>query len=213
MLNSPIIKHMQMKAYPEHSRSGFTIVELVIVIVVIAILAAIVLLSYRGVTASANDSAVISDLKAFAEQMALNNLTGANFGDSYTTGEKLESLNWKASKSSYDTSVYGNLHFCHNLSPNPLNADWGTAPGTRKNWALIALSKSGNIFYVTDSQEKPTQYSNSPPMDFSGPGSGLSSPCAVAINTLGEAGYANVYGGWRIDDTTTGPWRAWAGGN
>ncbi|RYZ85786.1 MAG: prepilin-type N-terminal cleavage/methylation domain-containing protein, partial [Moraxellaceae bacterium] len=42
--------------------SGFTIVELLIVIVVIGILAAIVIVGYQGVTKRANDTAVRSDL-------------------------------------------------------------------------------------------------------------------------------------------------------
>lgn len=42
------------------SSSGFTIVELLIVVVVIAILAAITIVSYNGITANANDSARLS---------------------------------------------------------------------------------------------------------------------------------------------------------
>ena len=37
---------------------GFTIVELLIVVVVIAILAAITIISYAGITARANESAI-----------------------------------------------------------------------------------------------------------------------------------------------------------
>ena len=42
---------------------GFTIVELLIVIVIIAILAAITLVSYNGITARARASAVVSDMQ------------------------------------------------------------------------------------------------------------------------------------------------------
>lgn len=48
---------------------GFTIVELLIVVVVIAILAAITIVSYQGITARANDTAVQSDLSAVAKQL------------------------------------------------------------------------------------------------------------------------------------------------
>lgn len=46
------------------SVSGFTIVELLIVIVVIAILATISIVAYTGIQTRANASAVLSDLKA-----------------------------------------------------------------------------------------------------------------------------------------------------
>lgn len=42
---------------------GFTIVELLIVVVVIAILAAITVVSYNGITAQAEDSALKTALK------------------------------------------------------------------------------------------------------------------------------------------------------
>ncbi|HBO64388.1 TPA: pilus assembly protein PilE, partial [Candidatus Saccharibacteria bacterium] len=50
-------------------QSGFTIVELLIVIVVIAILAAITVVAYTGIQGRANDVAVQSDLRAFANKV------------------------------------------------------------------------------------------------------------------------------------------------
>ena len=55
-----------------HKRhSGFTIVELLIVIVVIAILAAITIVSYRGINDRAQTSALTNDLSAAAKRMEL----------------------------------------------------------------------------------------------------------------------------------------------
>lgn len=51
--------------------SGFTIVELLIVIVVIAILAAIVIVSYRGVTTRAIAASLSSDLASSAQSLKL----------------------------------------------------------------------------------------------------------------------------------------------
>jgi|GEM_PF-1516965 len=50
---------------------GFTIVELLIVVVVIGILAAIVIVAYNGITKQATDSAVRSDLAQVAKKLEL----------------------------------------------------------------------------------------------------------------------------------------------
>jgi prepilin-type N-terminal cleavage/methylation domain-containing protein len=49
-----------------HIKSGFTIVELLIVIVVIGILTTIAVVAYRGITNQGYDAAVKSDLSTFA---------------------------------------------------------------------------------------------------------------------------------------------------
>jgi len=51
--------------------TGFTIVELLVVIIVIGVLAAITIVSYTGITSKANVSAVISDLANAKKQFAL----------------------------------------------------------------------------------------------------------------------------------------------
>lgn len=55
-------------------RTGFTIVELLIVIVIIAILATIVLVAYNGARASAIRSAVLSELSQGAKQMEITHV-------------------------------------------------------------------------------------------------------------------------------------------
>lgn len=52
-------------------KSGFTIVELLIVVVVIAILAAITIVSYTGIQSKANDAAVQTDFSAMAKKLEL----------------------------------------------------------------------------------------------------------------------------------------------
>lgn len=121
-----------------HTRSnyrGFTIVELLIVIVVIGILAAIVIVAFNGVQGRASDSAVQSDLKQIASKFQQ---TQAIDGV-YPTQTQLEngSLDVKINKANYPTStlVNGrNLGICMVRSP-----------GVEK-FAVFAYSKSGKWF-------------------------------------------------------------------
>ena len=56
----------------QNTRRGFTIVELLIVIVVIGILAAIVIVAYSGITQRARVATVSSDLEGAAKQLAID---------------------------------------------------------------------------------------------------------------------------------------------
>ena len=76
------------------STSGFTIVELLIVIVVIAILAAISIVSYTGIQQSARDSKRKSDLELIVKGFSL---WGAESGDNFSgmsAGSEGLSLGW-----------------------------------------------------------------------------------------------------------------------
>lgn len=61
----------QSKTSLTHRPRGFTIVELLIVIVVIAILAAIVIVAYQGVQGRARDSARLSDMKTIMKALEI----------------------------------------------------------------------------------------------------------------------------------------------
>ena len=58
---------------------GFTIVELLIVVVVIAILATITVVAYNGIQSRARDAQLKSDLKSAATQLALYNTQNGTF--------------------------------------------------------------------------------------------------------------------------------------
>ncbi len=120
---------------------GFTIVELLIVIVVIGILAAMVIVAYSGVTGRANDEAVKSNLEGYAKQLAL--YEAANGAYPATVNDFLNSSGGvKASKGSYNTSINFNFLVC-----------MGSGATT---FAIIAESSTTNRFYVSNSSQTPT---------------------------------------------------------
>ncbi len=58
---------------------GFTLVELIIVIVVIGILAAIILVAYNGITVSAQKTAIASELKQWEKLFNVYKATNGNY--------------------------------------------------------------------------------------------------------------------------------------
>ena len=91
------------------TKSGFTIVELLIVIVVIAILAAITIVAYNGIQNRANDSAVKGDLTAAFKLMKMY---GIDNGNVYPASPSL-SIGIKASRNAYMPNR-NNFYYCVN---------------------------------------------------------------------------------------------------
>ncbi len=86
---------------------GFTLVELIIVIVVIGILAAIILVAYSGITGQANDTAVRSDLTNIAKGLDVYKV----YNNSYPAdATQLGEAKFKATHGSYLDR--NNLYYC-----------------------------------------------------------------------------------------------------
>lgn len=92
------------------STSGFTIVELLIVIVVIAILAAISIVAYTGIQQRTRASAVQHDLSQAKAKLMLFKVDNGHFPVSTT---ELSTVGLPATKSTYDTTA-NNYYYCLN---------------------------------------------------------------------------------------------------
>jgi type IV pilus assembly protein PilA len=123
---------------------GFSIVELLIVITVIIILAAITLVTYSSLQNSGYDTAVQSDLDNAAglmESFRVSSSAAHEFPRTKTPD--LDSLNFTASKNAYDLTTTVNYVYCINTT------DY-------KSYSLVGLSKSGNVYLMTQDGFKPT---------------------------------------------------------
>ncbi len=117
---------------------GFTIVELLIVIVVIAVLAAITVVAYNGIQQRARTTGVQSDLSSLSKKLKL--YYAAN--DAYpNTNAQLKSLEWKASFGNYQQNSAGNLLYC--VVTSGTNARFTVAARTSDNTAFTISSDSG----------------------------------------------------------------------
>lgn len=86
--------------------SGFTIVELLIVIVVIGILAAITIVAYNGIQNRASDAAVVADISAIRKNLEI---AKADLGYYPQSVGEFPS-NFRFSKSAYD-STQNNIYY------------------------------------------------------------------------------------------------------
>lgn len=117
--------------------SAFTIVELLIVVVVIAILAAITIVAFNGIQNRTHDSVVQNELRTLGVKVTQYHLEN---NDTYPAANsaQLGSLGVKVSRASYGGEMesggtYYNFLYCYNNSLN--------------RFALFAGSRSGNTYY------------------------------------------------------------------
>ncbi|UTX51269.1 prepilin-type N-terminal cleavage/methylation domain-containing protein [Candidatus Saccharibacteria bacterium TM7i] len=119
-------------------RKGFTIVELLIVIVVIAVLAAVTVVAYNGITNKAQDSAVQAELDQFGKKIIMKQAEdGVGICRAYSGCESLQWLN-----DNMKPSFLSNQRISMVIYPK-IESEGG--------WYLFAVSQTGRVFGVTES--------------------------------------------------------------
>lgn len=121
--------------------NGFTLVELLIVIVVIAVLASISIVTYNGIQQRANNTSVQADLSTAAKLLELHNIDNSRYPSSAELASMENRLSF--SKGSYQTASNAVL-YCQSSD--------------QLSYALIGKSKSDTSYIVTSSNQTPREY-------------------------------------------------------
>lgn len=126
-------------------RKGFTIVELLIVIVVIGILAAITIVAYNGIQARARDSIRNQDIKNIAKALELYYIDKGYYpnGNTYTPGSTAINSAWSTTADGSWANLAAVLAPYIGKLPTPPGAT-STAPATSEgnNYDYTGLSNS-----------------------------------------------------------------------
>lgn len=161
--------------------SGFTIVELLIVIVIIAILATISIVAYNGIQDRANDAAIQSDLKNMGQKFLAFQATDGRLPN---TSTDYNSMGLKVSRKAYGNGYQSdkyNMAYCYNTL-------------TAGDFAIVAASKSGNVYKFKDGAVT----------EGTGPMQSIVTTC---VNN-GVANAVNAAAYWFYNNST---WQAWIG--
>lgn len=135
------------------STYAFTIVELLVTIVILAILALITSLVFSGIQNRTFDSTIQHDLQTIAQLMETYKIdngkypTGPLFTDYQTS---LDTIKMKLSTGAYSpTRLDGN---------NAVNLVYLDENTSGSNYALVARSKSKKLYYITSLSRSPKEY-------------------------------------------------------
>lgn len=187
---------------------GFTIVELLIVIVVVAILAAITFVGYSSFQSRAHDAAIRSDFNNIAKLLEIYKIQegsypsdpASNPGETCAVGAgtviypKLASIEMKLSTGSYNTST-ANTNLLY------------LASNDGQHYALLGYALGNPTYYITDTVRSAAVYNPGELAKTRYPGG---TPCGIADHLGLSAPTINAdFGFYYIFNVNGGGFRVW----
>lgn len=131
------------KRFDREDEEGFTLIELMVVVLIIAILLAIAIPTFLGARERANDRAAQSSLR--------NALTAAK--TIYTDSQDYAAADTAAEMSAVEPSLSYVVDVADSTTFKVVSVDvqaGGAAAGVMGEWAGAALSKSGKCFFIRE---------------------------------------------------------------
>ncbi len=183
-------------------RSAFTIVELLVVIVVIAILATITIVSYNGITKQATETAMKADLSAAAKVLELDAIKNGSYPDSAASADEGKGLRGTVGNAfSYRRTAKGYCVTVANASTDKhlqLRSDSGqisegfctppTVSIQKSSGRTVTLAATKGYYDISSIEYRIgsgpwTTYTN----EFTVPGTDAASIAARAFDTVGDS--------------------------
>jgi general secretion pathway protein G len=137
------------KAY--RNRKGFTLVEILIVVIILGILAAIVIPQFTSASSDARQSSLTSQLQTLRSQVELYKL---QHGDAYPTSDGTAAGTWDWTKLTGTTTYAGNNvgPYLQQIPVNPQNQS--NAVGSVATDPAVGTASAGNGFVFSQATGK-----------------------------------------------------------
>jgi len=174
-------------------RRGFTIVELIIVITIIGILAAISIVAYNGVQKTAIDKSILSDVDALAGEQTRYSLNHGGLAKAWYSADGANSdLNFSGSPGNIIDVAVGGPEFCiRAYNPKGTNVTFKTATVRESNPGVCNVIKPSDAASSADpivNQAVVTTLAGSTNgyLDGTGTAALFSSPNAMTVGVGGD---------------------------
>jgi len=141
--------HTPNKRGQKASSRGFTIIELLVVIVVIAILAAVTVVAYNGVQARAKNAAIVSSINGSLKLLNMYHTENGSWPQEPAPGKQgLEYCLGRGYSTTTDngTSGYDSISI---ISPRQWCTDYGGSGRAESNWTANTLAQYGTLPQAT----------------------------------------------------------------